>query len=126
MIKWNSLSTKIPNINTYVYMLSNTLKTVGYGKLCVFLNSMSAKEGGFFKHFDVSHGLVEGDIFWKIYGEQVDIEDNVSWGKIEDFPYWITEDDLAKFVVENRGVDEVEVDVEEVKVERSQILDIRE
>ena len=130
MSKWNSLLRKLPRINTYVYMLSKDGTTMGYGKLCVFLDSMD-EEGGFFSFFEnISenpHNLVEGDIFWKIYGEETNIENNVLWGQAEEFPYWITERDLAQFIVENAKIDVIEEMDEVERVEsRSQILDIRD
>ncbi len=124
------MSKEIPRINTYVYMLSSNGKTMGYGKLCVYLDGMSAENNGFFSYFDIDTDklpdFTEGDIFWKIYGNEVDIENNVLWGSAEDFPYWIEEEDLALFIVENNDITVAE-DIEEVeKVEsRSQILDLR-
>lgn len=104
MSKWNKISSKIPKINTYVHMLGKDFKEIGYGKLVVFLNPMN-EEGGFFDDFEDSddrHNLTEGDVFWKMYGEQSDMEDNVCWDSIENFPYWITEKDLIEFMIENK------------------------
>jgi hypothetical protein len=125
------MSQEIPRINTYVYMMSDTGNTMGYGKLCVYLDSMSIENKGFFSHFDIlpdnPPDFVEGDIFWKVYGTEVDIENNVLWGKCEDFPYWITEEDLVQFIVENNEMEfEEKVEEKVEKIERSQILDIRE
>lgn len=128
MSRWNSISKEIPRINTYVFMMNKSGKSIGYGKLCVYLDTMSEEAEGFFSQFeDMSANppdFTEGDIFWKMYGEESNIENNVLWGKTEDFPYWILEEDLIKFVIENGGISAL-AEVEKIK-SRSQILDIRD
>jgi hypothetical protein len=123
MTKWNKLSRRLPKINVYTYTMDKELTEIGYGKLVVFIDSMN-ESGGFFADFyehdeEIGHEFTEGDLFWKIYGDENKIDNNVCWGTVEEYPYWITPEDIIKLVTNNQQLDkEEEID------SRSDILDL--
>ena len=117
MSKWNDLSISIPKINTYVYTLNKDLSEISYGKLTVCMNYMF-DDGGFFKNYDTEPNITEGDLFWKTYGNEPDMEWNICWESIEDRPYWITPEDLLKIII-----NKIEIK-KEPKINRLDILDL--
>lgn len=123
MENWNNLSRKIPKINTYIYLLDKELTEIAYGKLIVYLDSM-IETGEFFDNFysdeeEIDHNLTEGDLFWKLYGDKNAIDNNVCWATVEEYPYWITPEDIIKLVTNDQQLDkEEEID------SRSDILDL--
>ena len=120
MKNWHNLSEKIPKINTYIFILSKDFKEIYYGKLVVYLNSME-EDGGFFDYSfeeDEEHGFLEGDLFWEMYGNDNDIDDNILWDTIEAFPYWITLQELIEVTINK------EEDSNEEINNRADILDL--
>ncbi len=123
MTKWNNLSRKIPKINTYIYALDKELTEIAYGKLHVFLDSMN-ESGGFFHEFydddeEIDHEFTEGDLFWKLYGNENKIDNNVCWATVEEYPHWITPEDIVKLVT-----NEQQLELEEEINNRADILDL--
>jgi hypothetical protein len=123
MTKWNNLSKRLPKINIYIYAMDKELSEIAYGKLVVFLDSMN-KSGGFFNDFyehdeEISHEFTEGDLFWKLYGDENKIDNNVCWATVEEYPHWITPEDIIKLVTNDNQLDkEEEID------NRADILDL--
>ncbi len=122
MIQWNKLSRKIPKINTYVYALHRDRNDLGYGKLVVYIESMD-DEDGFFETFydeneDHDHGFQEGDLFWIVYGDAMPIDENLCWDTVENYPCWMTPEDLVRLTTNGEESEESE------GTDRFDILDI--
>ena len=125
MTKWNNLSRKIPKINAYTYALDKELTEIAYGKLIVYLDLMD-EPGGFFDNFydkdeETSHKLTEGDLFWKLYGDENAIDNNVCWATVEEYPYWITPKDIVNLVTDKQQLEKE--DGEKID-NRADILDL--
>lgn len=100
-IKIYSLSEKLPEINTVVYIFREDLEAMAPAVLSVFDNSGLKME---------KNKLSVGDLYWRRYALKIQ---RGEWSSIKDFPYWTMEKNIRKFLPREKEIQS-----------RSEILDL--
>ena len=97
-MSWHTVSNKPPPLNKFVFVLNKNKKRLMRCKFQIHNKNND--------HLENSNKLNNGDYFWR--------NGTGNWALVEDFPYWLTHDELVRLITEK----------EEETLNRFELLDI--